>query len=159
HDREGLADILLRGVAKAFSADAVEAEADHWLVVLERRLGIDQHVAADDDPLAQEVVWRLPRTGRALLARQDFAPPRHSAATSVLDRHRLVYQLEGQLCRLAEQRLHMLRIIDAGQLDKDPVLPLALDCRFLGAGLVDAAADDLDRLVDRLAAALLRRLR
>src|SRR5437763_16557003 len=45
----------------------------------------------------------------------------------------------------------MLGIVDPGQLDEDAVLPLALDRRLLGAGLVDTAADDLDRLLDRLA--------
>ena len=50
-------------------------------------------------------------------------------------------------------------IVDAGQLDEDAVLALALDRRLLGAGLVDAAADDLDRLLDRLAAPRLGRLR
>ena len=51
----------------------------------------------------------------------------------------------------------MLGIVDAGQLDEDAILPLALDRRLLGAGLVDAAADDLDRLLDGLAAARLGR--
>src|SRR5207248_160617 len=41
--------------------------------------------------------------------------------------------------------------------DKDAVLPLALDGRLFRPGLVDAAADDLDRLLDRLAAASLGR--
>src|SRR6266403_2005603 len=47
----------------------------------------------------------------------------------------------------------MLGIVNAGQLDEDAVLSLALDRRLLRAGLVDAAADDLDRLLDRLAPA------
>src|SRR5260370_15980008 len=46
----------------------------------------------------------------------------------------------------------MLGIVGAGQLNEGAVLPLALDRRLLGAGLVDATADDLDRLLDRLAA-------
>ena len=44
----------------------------------------------------------------------------------------------------------MLGVIHPGQLHQDALLPLALDRRLLGAGLVDAAADNLDRLLDRL---------
>src|SRR5205807_5854167 len=36
--------------------------------------------------------------------------------------------------------------------DEDAVRTLALDRRLLGPGLVDAPADDLDRLIDRLPA-------
>src|SRR5215469_16467111 len=46
----------------------------------------------------------------------------------------------------------MLGIVDARQLDEDAVRSFALDRRLFGAGLVDATADDLDRLIDRLAA-------
>src|SRR5262249_45133873 len=93
-----------------------------------------------------------------LLARQDFVARRHLAAARVVDRGRRVDQLEGQLGGAAQQRLDVLGIVDPGQLDKDAILPLALDRRLLGAGLVDPAADDLDRLVDRLLPARLRRL-
>src|SRR5215467_2880314 len=43
----------------------------------------------------------------------------------------------------------MLGIVDTRQLDEDAVRSFALDRRLFGAGLVDAAADDLDRLIDR----------
>src|SRR6516165_5370410 len=46
----------------------------------------------------------------------------------------------------------MLGIVDARQLDEDAVRSFALDRRLFGASLVDATADDLDRLIDRLAA-------
>ena len=46
----------------------------------------------------------------------------------------------------------MLGIVDTRQLDEDTVGSLALDGRFLSSGLVDAPADDLDRLIDRLSA-------
>src|SRR6266550_1039143 len=89
--------------------------------------------------------------------RQDLVARRQTAASRVLDRHALVDQLKAQLGGAAQQRLHMLGIVDPRQLHEDAVLPLALDRRLLGAGLVDAATDDLDRLLDRLATAALGR--
>ena len=73
------------------------------------------------------------------------------AAARVFERDAGVDQLKGQLGGAAEQCLDVLGIVDAGQLHENAVLPLALDRRLLDPGLVDAAADDLDRLVDRLA--------
>ncbi len=73
------------------------------------------------------------------------------AGTRLLDRGAGVDQLEAQLGGAAEQRLDVLGIVDPRQLHQDAVLALALNLRLLGAGLVDAAADDLDRLVHRLA--------
>jgi hypothetical protein len=49
-----------------------------------------------------------------------------------------------------------LRVGDPRQLDDDPVVALALDRRFLDAGLVNAAADDLDRTADRTAVRAVR---
>jgi hypothetical protein len=53
----------------------------------------------------------------------------------------------------------MLGIVHPRELDEDAVRPLALDRRLLGPGLVDAPADDLDRLIDRLPAPRLGRNR
>src|SRR2546423_11298409 len=48
----------------------------------------------------------------------------------------------------------MRRILKAGDLHQDAIVALALDHRFDRAELVDAALDDLDRLLDGLAHAL-----
>ena len=72
----------------------------------------------------------------------------------LLHRHRLVDHLEGQLGGLAENVLQPLRVLQARHLDQDAVVALALDDRFGRAELVDAAADDLDRLRDRRADAI-----
>ena len=48
------------------------------------------------------------------------------------------------------------RILKAGHLHQDAACPLALDRRFGGAKLIDAAAHDLDRLVDRVPDALVQ---
>src|SRR5205823_6124186 len=71
----------------------------------------------------------------------------------VVHGHAAVDQLECQLGGASQQVLDVLRVIDPGERDQDAVLALALDRRLLGAGLVDAAANDLDRLFDGLAAA------
>ena len=65
-----------------------------------------------------------------------------------------LHQVEGELRRLADERLQALRIAEAGRLDQDAVVALALDARLGRAELVDAAVDDLDRLVDDAAHAL-----
>ena len=57
--------------------------------------------------------------------------------------------VEGQLGGGADQVLEFLGRADAGHLDQDPVCALALDRRFAGADLVDPAADDFERLLDR----------
>ena len=56
--------------------------------------------------------------------------------------------MEGQLGGLSDQRLQALRITEAGRLDQDAVVALPLDRRLGGAQFVDAAVDDLDRLLD-----------
>ncbi len=62
---------------------------------------------------------------------------------------RIPDEAELELGRRAEQVLQVLRVLQAGHLDQDAVVALALDRRFLGARGVDAAAQHLDRLVDR----------
>ena len=114
-------------------------------------LRVDQHVAADHDPLAHDIGAGADPRLLALRRRQNLVAGRQMPAARVFERGAGVDQLKRQLGGLAEQRLDVLGIVDARQLDEDAVLPLAFDRRLLGAGFVDAPADDLDRLVDRLA--------
>ena len=60
---------------------------------------------------------------------------------------------------LAQQFLDPVGIADAGQLHDDARVALLGDLRIDHAGLVDAAADDLDRLLHRPAAARVQRHR
>ncbi len=55
--------------------------------------------------------------------------------------------MECHLGGLTEQPLDAVRIGDARQLHQDAVAALARDHRLVDAGLVDTAADDLDRLL------------
>src|SRR6202022_4210021 len=89
--------------------------------------------------------------GPPLLRRQDHVGGRQPTAARVLDRDAGVDQLKGEFRGAAEKRLDVLGIVDPGKLDKDAIRSLSLDSRFLGSGLVDAAPDDRDRLIDRLA--------
>ena len=72
----------------------------------------------------------------------------------LIDRRGLVDQTEGELGGLAEQFLQPRRILQARHLHQDAVDALALNRWLDGAELVDAALDDLDRLLHRLADAL-----
>ena len=72
------------------------------------------------------------------------------------DGNRALDEVEGELRRLADDRLQPRRIAEARRLDEDAIVALALDARLGGAEFVDAAADDLDRLVDDAADALRR---
>src|SRR5262249_20102098 len=74
---------------------------------------------------------------------------RRTAIDRLLHRHRVVDHLEGQLGGLAEYVLQPLRVLQAGHLYDDAVVALTLDHRLGGAELVDALADDLDRLSHR----------
>jgi hypothetical protein len=149
HDGEGLADILAGGVAEAARAGGVELEADHRLVVLEGGLRVGQHVPADHDALAHDISALAATIALLVLRRQDLVAGRQAAAARLLDGDAGIDELKCQLGGAAEQSLDVLGIVDARQLHQDAALPLALDRRLLGAGLVDAAADDLDRTARR----------
>ena len=63
-------------------------------------------------------------------------------------RHVLVHQMEGELGGLVDLALEVGGVLDARHLQQDAVVALAHDGGLDGAGLVDPAAQDLDRLVD-----------
>src|SRR3984893_1457583 len=121
------------------------------------RLRGAQSVAADHHALAHHIGGRPDPRTPPLLRRQDFIAGRQPAAARVLQRDGSIDELEGELGGPTQQRLDVLGIVDPRQLDEDAVRSLALDRRLLGTGLVDAAANDLDRLVDRLPAPRLGR--
>ncbi len=95
---------------------------------------------------------------RGLVGRHQLVARRRAPALRLLGRMVGVDQLEGQLGGLADQLLDALGIAHARQLDQDAVLALALDGRLAHAGLVDAPAHDLDRLVDGGRGAVAQRL-
>ena len=94
---------------------------------------------------------RSPRTARR------WCPASAASVSAPLDR--ALDEMEGELRRLADDRLQPCRVAEAGRLDQDAVVALALDARLGRAELVDAAADDLDRLADDAADALRQALR
>ena len=157
HDRKGLADILAGSVGKAPRTLGIEAEADDRLVALECGLRIDQGVAADHHPLLDDIGVGSDARGLAFLGRQDFVADRQTAIARLVDRGAGVDQLKGQLGGASQQLLDMLGVGDAGQLHQDAILAFPLDGRLLDPGLVDAAANDLDRLIDGQLAFLLGR--
>ncbi len=161
HDGEGLADILRRHVGEAARAGRIELEDDDRLVVVEGEIRGIELAAIDHHPLAHQVEGLLPGPRLAGLVghRQQVVARRHVALHRFAEVARRVHQAEGQLRRLADHRFRMLRIVDAGKLHQDPVGAFARDGGLAGAELVDAAADDADRLLDRLALPRRERLR
>ena len=85
---------------------------------------------------------------------EQFGLRRHAALLRLLGTDRGVDQPEGELRGAAEQVEDARRIVDARHLHEDAVHALPLDQRLDGADLVDAALDDLDRLLDHLPHAL-----
>ena len=151
HDGEADADVLAGGVGEALAARGIEAEGDHRLIVprIKGRLGVDQGVAADHDPFADQVHAGA-AVGQELVGRgQEFGTRRHPPGQGIGKGRLLVHQMEGHLGGLAEQALHPLRIVDAGKLHQDAVVALTLDGGFAHARFIDAPAHDLDRLFDR----------
>ena len=146
HDGEAVVDVGPRDVGEAPRADGVEGEVDHPLAGLRIGAGarIGQVAAIDVDPPAHRDLLV-----RVVLHRQEVhARRRRRSGVRV---GRLVDQLERHVRGLAEQLLDPVGIADAGQLHDDAAVALLGDLRIDHAGLVDAAADDLDRLLHRAA--------
>jgi hypothetical protein len=104
-------------------------------------LAVGQVVARHDRRLFEDVEHPL-----LVHRRQDLLARLHAFIGAVGAAH---HRLEGQPRGGADQVLQLLRRADARHLDQDPVRALALDRRLPRAGLVDAAAHDLDRLLHR----------
>ena len=166
------------GGAEGAAAGGVEGEGDDRpaaLLLLEGRLGVVEILAAHDHALEHRQALRLVAPadllgresrvgvldvlvglgiGRAqrlhALARRHQEGGRRQVGRQVLAglRHVLVHQMEGELGGLVDLALEVGRVLDARHLQQDAVVALAHDGRLDGAGLVDAAAQDLDRLVD-----------
>ena len=140
HDGEGPPDVLGGDLAEALAAADVEAEIDDRLLraLVEAGLGVGQILALHHHLLLDrqldaglvDLVERLDRRG-------VFAG--------------LGDEAEFELRRGAENVLQLAGVLQARHLDQDAVVALALDVRLGGAEGVDAAAQDLDRLLDRVA--------
>ena len=104
--------------------------------------GVGQVSAVDVDALAHRDLL-----AGAVLHRQEVVAGRRRAAAGGVGG--LVHQTERHVGGLADQLLDAVGVADAGKLHDDAALALAGDLGIDHAGLIDAAADDLDGLVDR----------
>ena len=138
NDRERFADVLGRDLPELLSAAKIEAEVDDRFAraLIETGLGIGQVLALYHDALFDGL-----GAGPAILVERQLLDLGRVRA-------RIADQAELELGGRAEKVLEMLRILQAGHLDQDTVVALALDRRLLGARGVDTAAKHLDRLVD-----------
>ena len=139
HDGEDPADVVPGRLAEPLAAHGIEAEGDHGLAVLVvSGLGVVQILAPHHGTALDHVAHAL-LVGRG----QDDMAGRRPARVGVGGR---IHEVEGQLRGLAEDVLDPIRILDARDLDQDPVGALALDRGFGQPGLVHAQPDDLDDL-------------
>ncbi len=144
HDGEAVVDVGPRHVGKAPRTDGIEREVDHPFAGLRvvARLGVGQIRAVHVDAAAHGdlLAW-------VVLHRQEInARWRRRTGGRIGG---LVDQLERHVRGLAEQFLDAVGIADARQLHDDAAVALLGDLGVDHAGLVDAAADDLNRLLHR----------
>ena len=131
----GRPTILRRRLAEALRAADVEAEIDDRLVGALSKAGCAS-------------VRSPPSTMTRRSTGTRWPPASRDGQQVDVGRARLRQHAELELGGLAEDLLQPLRILQARHLDEDAVGALALDVRLGRAERVDAAADDLDRLID-----------
>ena len=128
--------------AEGGAARRVEAEAHRRPVVLvEARLCVDELVAGHHRAPVEHVEDPLLVHRR----QHQLVEPRLDAGVAGPVRHRVERQPRG----LADHGQQLLGRADPRHLHEDAVRALPLDRRLAGAGLVDAAADDLEALLHR----------
>ncbi len=155
HDGKRQADVLGGGAAELAGAGGVELERDDRLAgaLIEPGLRVGEVGARHQHLLLDHV--RLAALG--LRAVQQLRIRRHPALARLLRRDRVIDHAEVELGGLAEQFLEAGRVLQARHLNENAVEALTLDQRFDSAEFVDAPLDDLDRLLDRLADAVVDR--
>ena len=155
HDRERPPHVLLGDLRELAGAGGIELERHDRFAgpLVEAGLRIGELITRYDHPLLQEI--GLPIFGLRPVDNVRFR--RRPPLQSLLDRNRGVDEAERELGRLAEDIEQLLRIPETGHLHQDAIITLALDRWFDEAKLVDALADDLDRLIDHLPDALEQR--
>src|SRR5262249_50461615 len=148
HDRKGPPDILLGDLREFARPGGVEFEGDDRLAgaLIEAGLCVGEFLAGDDHPLLEQIGLPVLR----LRAIDDFRVRRRTSLQRLLDRHRRIDEAERQLGGLAENFEQLLGIAEARHLNQNAIVSLALDRRLDEPELIDALADDLDRLIDDL---------
>ena len=148
HDRERLADIGAGDFGEAARALGVEPESDDRFagLLVEGRGGIDQPIAFQHGAAPD----RIQLVAAPLDPRQQLDPGRQPrAALQARPARTLIEKMKGHLRRGAEKRLDPARVLNARQLDDQPVAALAHDRRLDNAGFVDTPPDDFEALLER----------
>ena len=156
HDGKGLPDILGGGLREFARAGGIELEIDHGLAGSAGRSRSAHRVRSP--PETSTCFLMTYGTGGLDVLINKFVVGRQAAALRLIRRHGAVHHAEFHLGGLAEDFLQMGRVLQTRHLHQDAIVALALDQRLDGAELVDAALDDLDRLLDGLAEAIDRSL-
>ncbi len=142
HDGKRRSDILGGIIAKLACAGRIEPEVHRRAAVLVKaRLCVHKLLAGDDRRLFKHIVG-----ARIIKRRKNLAGccDDHIRVAGAAH-HRLERQLRGR----ADPALQLLSRFRARNLNEDAIRALTLDRRLAGARGVDAAADDLERLLQR----------
>jgi hypothetical protein len=136
-------DVAARDLAEGDGAAGIELEGDDRLLglLVEARLGVDEAFAAKRDLLLDEFAATVG-------AGQDHVARRGALGFGRRRGHRRMHQVKGQTRRTRDDVLEPRRVVEPRHLDQYAIRALPLDQGLGGAKLVDALADDFDRLAD-----------
>src|SRR5581483_10271087 len=146
-NREPAFDVFGGDTLEEPRARVVKHELDVWTFETRARA----HVRVGDIGARHERL-RLEQVRRSILSVENLSAGRRPAFQRVFDAVAIIDQLEFEQSRLLDELLRLFGILNAGQLDENFLLPLALDDRLADAELIDAVANRLERLLDRLVA-------
>ncbi len=142
HDGEGPADIVAGDFSKLACAERIEGKVDNRLVrpLIEANLGVRKSLAGKRDTALHRISVVV------VGARQDI-----NAARRGLGQVRgLIDHVEAHLGGRAKELAQACRVLETRELDKNAVCADALDQRFGDTDGINAPADDLEALLDRL---------
>jgi len=120
HNRKDTADVVPRRIGEALRPGRVEGETDDRLAILERALGINQIIATQENPLVDDVAAGV-AVAFSLGCRQNLRPRRD--ITGVW-KDPFLNEPECQDGSCSNDRLEFLRILNAGNLEQNPIIAM-----------------------------------
>jgi hypothetical protein len=152
HNGERPADILLGRFGEFARAGRIEAEVDHRFAgaLVEAGLRVDEIAAGNHRTLLNDILG-------SPLPVENFRIGRRVRRRRLFRRHRLIDHAKIELGGFAQNLLEPRGILQARNLHENAEGAFTLDGRLDQSELVDAALDNLDRLIDGLAHAFRQR--
>ena len=149
HNRKALADIFCRSPRKRACPRAIKLESHRRLtrLLVKARVCLGQIIASHQRTATDENKRLRRLTGLF----QKHRARRDTPSSGFCRGDSFIHHLERQTCGLADQTLQLFRIAFTGCLHHDAVDALAGDGGFFGAGFIDPATNNFDRLTDSAA--------